>query len=282
MREFFGKYRGQVTGNIDPMNLGRIQVEVPAVLGAGRLSWAMPCVPYAGDNVGFYAIPPVKANVWVEFEGGNPDYPIWSGCFWGSNELPLELPLPEIKVFKSEGITLTMNDSGAEQGEFSIEVNEPVVLQPLKLVMNSDGIELNNNEQTTAKMTGDTIEITNNQQVTVRLTGEDIELESPPLQVRLLSKEKKIELQNGTSSATLSADEIEIKQGNAVIKLSGSGIEFTLSPAAVKLSSSGVDLSSGAAKVKISASNIGLSNGLGDIKVGPAGVNINNGALEVM
>lgn len=86
MKEFFGKYRGQVANNRDPMNLGRIQVQAPTVLGAGRSSWAMPCVPYAGPQVGFYAMPPIGASVWVEFEGGDPDYPIWSGCFWETGQ----------------------------------------------------------------------------------------------------------------------------------------------------------------------------------------------------
>ena len=298
MREFFGKYRGKVAGNKDPMSLGRIQVQVPAVLGSGRQSWAMPCVPYAGKKVGFYAIPPVGANVWVEFEGGNPDYPIWSGCFWDSNEVPANPALPEVKVFKTEAITLTMSDLGAKKGQFSIEVTKPAVQQPLKLVMDSNGIELNNNEKTIAKMTGDTIEITNNKQAIVRLTGEDIELLSQPVEVRLLSKAKKIELKNGSSTAILSSDTIEIKQAGAEVKLSGSGIELTLSPAAVKLSksgielssspakaklsSSGIELSSTPAKVKVAAANIELSNGLGNVKVAPAGVKINNGALEVM
>jgi uncharacterized protein involved in type VI secretion and phage assembly len=83
MTQFFGKYRGQVANNIDPMLLGRIQVKVPAVLGDGDLSWAMPCVPYAGASVGLFLVPPVGANVWVEFEAGDTDYPISSGCFWG-------------------------------------------------------------------------------------------------------------------------------------------------------------------------------------------------------
>ena len=282
MREFFGKYRGKVAGNQDPMSLGRIQVEVPAVLGSGRQSWAMPCVPYAGKKVGFYAIPPVGANVWVEFEGGDPDYPIWSGCFWGSNEVPANPALPEVKVFKTEGITLTMSDLDAKKGKFSIEVTKPVVQQPLKLVMDSNGIELNNNEKTIAKMTGDTIEITNNKQAIVRLTGEDIELLSKPVEVKLLSKSKKIELKNGSSTAILSSNAIEIKQAGAVVKLSGSGIELTLSPAAVKLSASGIELSSSPAQVKVAAANIELSNGMGNVKVAPAGVNINNGGLEVM
>ena len=89
MTQFFGKYRGTVANNIDPQMMGRVQVSVPSVLGEGQLSWAMPCVPYAGSGVGFFAIPPNGANVWVEFEAGDPDYPIWSGCFWGMGEAPV-------------------------------------------------------------------------------------------------------------------------------------------------------------------------------------------------
>ncbi|HEX6229566.1 MAG TPA: phage baseplate assembly protein V, partial [Solirubrobacterales bacterium] len=73
MSSYFGKYRGTVEQNLDPLQQGRLQVKVPAVLGDGTLSWAMPCVPYAGSQVGFYAVPPIGANVWVEFEGGDPD-----------------------------------------------------------------------------------------------------------------------------------------------------------------------------------------------------------------
>lgn len=69
-RQFLGKHRGKVENNVDPLQLGRVQVSVPAVLGDGRLSWAMPCVPYAGSGVGLFAVAPVGANVWVEFEQG--------------------------------------------------------------------------------------------------------------------------------------------------------------------------------------------------------------------
>ncbi len=110
MKNYYGKYRGTVENNIDPMLSGRIQVSVPAVLGTGRMSWAMPCAPYAGSGVGFVAIPPQGANVWVEFEGGNPDFPIWSGCFWGVGEFPAECTLPQIKVFKTESATLTLSE----------------------------------------------------------------------------------------------------------------------------------------------------------------------------
>ena len=85
----------------------------------------MPCVPYAGSGVGFFAVPPVGANVWVEFEGGDPDYPIWSGCFWGRRGARAARPAAD-KMLKTDGITLTLNDlPGA--GGFTIEVGPPVV-----------------------------------------------------------------------------------------------------------------------------------------------------------
>src|SRR5262249_25495602 len=96
--------------NIDPEFLGRVQVSVPAVTGQGTLNWAMPSAPYAGNGVGFWAIPPVGANVWVEYEGGNPDYPIWSGCFWALGEVPAQPAVPQLVVLKTENCTLTLND----------------------------------------------------------------------------------------------------------------------------------------------------------------------------
>ena len=85
----YGKYRGTVINNVDPMGKGRLLVQVPDVLGIGISSWAMPCVPVAGLQTGAYLVPLVNAGVWVEFERGDPDYPIWVGAFWGSRaELP--------------------------------------------------------------------------------------------------------------------------------------------------------------------------------------------------
>jgi hypothetical protein len=139
---YFGKYRGTVANNVDPMQMGRLQVTVPAVLGDGQLSWAMPCVPYAGSQVGFFALPPSGANVWVEFEGGDPDRPIWSGCFWGTGELPTPA-LAQMKFIKTDGVKLTLSDVPGGGG-LTIEVGPPAVSTPLKLVFDSSGIELKN------------------------------------------------------------------------------------------------------------------------------------------
>ena len=86
---YFGKYRGEVTNPLDPQGMGRVQVSVPDVYGDGSLAWAMPCAPFAGPGVGLFAVPPMGAKVWVEFERGDPDYPIWSGGFWGLGEAPV-------------------------------------------------------------------------------------------------------------------------------------------------------------------------------------------------
>lgn len=84
-QRFYGKYRGTVINNIDPQFQARLLVQVVDVLGLFTSSWAMPCVPFAGPNLGQYSVPPVGAGVWVEFEQGNPRKPIWVGCFWGSS-----------------------------------------------------------------------------------------------------------------------------------------------------------------------------------------------------
>jgi uncharacterized protein involved in type VI secretion and phage assembly len=87
--KYVGKYRGTVLNNVDPMRKGRIQVTVSDVLDVLPSSWALPCLPGAGLQSGVFTVPPIGAQVWVEFEQGDPDYPIWVGGFWGD---PAEVP----------------------------------------------------------------------------------------------------------------------------------------------------------------------------------------------
>jgi uncharacterized protein involved in type VI secretion and phage assembly len=109
---FFGKYRGTVSDNSDPSNRGRLKVRVPSVLGDVE-SWAMPCVPYAGDGVGFYSLPETGTGIWVEFEAGDPSYPVWVGCFWGDNELP-DPGGASVKIWKTEKVTMRIDDDNDE------------------------------------------------------------------------------------------------------------------------------------------------------------------------
>jgi len=110
--KYYGKYRGKVENSIDPLGLGRVQVSVPDVLGKGKSAWAWPCLPGAGPNVGFFAIPPDKASVWVEFERGDPDSPIWSGGFWGTGEAPAPMGPQQsmTKVWAGKGFRIEVLD----------------------------------------------------------------------------------------------------------------------------------------------------------------------------
>ncbi|MFJ3773474.1 phage baseplate assembly protein V [Streptomyces sp. NPDC090075] len=157
MNPFYGKYRGKVTDNADPRQLGRVQVGCPAVLGDGNPVWAMPCVPYAGPGVGLFALPPVGADVWVEFEGGDPDHPIWAGCFWSTGQLPVTPAVAQKKVFRTDGVTVTVDDVSGSGG-LTVVVSPPLVSTELRLALTADAIALTNGSGS-VKLTLDKVSI---------------------------------------------------------------------------------------------------------------------------
>jgi uncharacterized protein involved in type VI secretion and phage assembly len=138
---FYGKYRGVVIDNEDEDGLGRVRVKVLDVWGENESGWAMPSLPYAGDGVGLYLIPPIDAFVWIEFEHGDPEYPIWTGCFWLSNiSVPVEATGPDIKMLKTEAGTIILDDS-PNSGGITIETTDGKTI-----TMNSEGIIITNGE----------------------------------------------------------------------------------------------------------------------------------------
>ncbi len=113
---FYGKYRGIVAVNVDPMNMGRLQAMVPEVLGEVPSTWAMPCTPYAGTMAGLYTVPPPGSGVWIEFEAGDVSRPIWSGCWWGANQVPMDANQQQglftSKVLRSDaGLLICLDDT---------------------------------------------------------------------------------------------------------------------------------------------------------------------------
>lgn len=88
-----GKFKGYVRDAVDPENRGRLRCYCPQVMGTVDdkdhwTGWAMPCLPWMGgvNTLDFGSPQPksitgVEAGVWLEFEGGNPDFPIWVGTF---------------------------------------------------------------------------------------------------------------------------------------------------------------------------------------------------------
>ncbi|SAL04852.1 Phage-related baseplate assembly protein [Caballeronia calidae] len=129
---FYGIYRGTVLSNLDPLTLARLQVNVPEVPGASDQSWAKPCVAFAASDKGPFALPPVGANVWVMFEKGNPADPVWMGGFWDQSSRPPATPAVEtMKVFKTDGLTVTLTDQpGAAMLEIELSSGPKLSLGP--------------------------------------------------------------------------------------------------------------------------------------------------------
>lgn len=158
--KYFGKYRGKVLNNIDPEQRGRLLVEVPDVLGPNISSWAMPCLPMAGPQMGVYVVPIIGAGVWVEFEGGNPDYPLCTGGFWGSAK--------ETPSLARNGIKASPNIVLQTSGQHSIVVSDLpgpeggiMLISPkgASIIVNDTGIYINNGNGTSIVMTGNTVNI---------------------------------------------------------------------------------------------------------------------------
>lgn len=105
---FFGKYRGIVRDNNDSTGRGRLEVLVPAVMGDEPV-WALPCAPYAGNNMGLYAIPEKGTGVWVEFEGGRSVLSHLGRLLLGRR--PGAEAAPPLKIIRSQkGLMVTLDD----------------------------------------------------------------------------------------------------------------------------------------------------------------------------
>ena len=160
--KYYGKYRGVVLNNVDPMQMGRLMVQVPDVAGLAPSSWAMPCVPIAGIQNGMVALPIIGSGVWVEFEQGDPDYPIWTGCFWGTAaEIPaLALTVPPAVP----GITfqtplqngITINDVPGPTGGIMLKSATGA-----SIIVNDTGIYIQNGKGASIVMAGPTVTINN-------------------------------------------------------------------------------------------------------------------------
>lgn len=149
-KKFFGRYKGTVVNNIDPEKMGRILVQVPDVLGDDPCIWAESASPLAGSGMGFYFVPPIDSGVWIEFQQGDSDYAVWTGCWRGSpaDAPPLALggvpatppivlgtttqnalvvsdaPMP---LMPSGGIMLTVGSAFIVIGKDGVQINAPTI-----------------------------------------------------------------------------------------------------------------------------------------------------------
>jgi hypothetical protein len=171
-QKFYGKYRGTVVNNIDPEQRGRIQAIVPAVSNVVPTSWAMPCVPMAGKQQGTFMVPQMGAGVWIEFEGGDPDKPIWVGGFWGitAEVPPLALVPPPIPPGQNIALQTTLQNTLLLSDSTPTPVTGGIILKSptgAMIVVNDTGIYLQNGKGASLTMVGPTVTINNGALVVV-------------------------------------------------------------------------------------------------------------------
>jgi uncharacterized protein involved in type VI secretion and phage assembly len=145
---FFGKYRGVVSDTNDPHSRGRLLVSVPDVFGDQTSGWALPALPYAADGVGLLMLPPRGARVWVEFEHGNSDSPIWTGCFWDDGQPPVTPATEDKKILKTSVATILVDDS---PGSPSLSVETAA---GMKITLDTNGITIDNGKGARIELTG--------------------------------------------------------------------------------------------------------------------------------
>jgi uncharacterized protein involved in type VI secretion and phage assembly len=156
---YLGKYRGTVVNNLDPMRMGRIQAQVPDVLGDIPCTWAMPCLPLAGPQLGVSVVPPVGAGVWLEFEQGDVSFPIWVGCWYGSSA--------EVPALAQTGPPGQPNVVVQTQGQQAVVLsdlpgNAGITLKAAtgaSIVINDSGILISNGKGATISLVGATVTV---------------------------------------------------------------------------------------------------------------------------
>ena len=137
---FYGKYRGIVKTVMSGSDLGKLIVTLPEVYDNQDSPPAWPCVPYAGPKHGFVALPEQGDGVWVEFEGGDPSNPIWTGCWWDDGDMPSPADTNVRTWATSGGLKIVLDDDAGE-----LRLEHP---SGAKISLSDDGLELSFNSTT--------------------------------------------------------------------------------------------------------------------------------------
>ncbi|HEY1293399.1 MAG TPA: phage baseplate assembly protein V [Chloroflexota bacterium] len=226
---YFGKYRGKVVSNTDDSGVGMLEVTVADVLGENT-AWALPSLPFAGPGVGWLMLPPVGADVWVDFERGDPSFPVWSGCFWDTASPFAESTSARVKMLKTECFSLCLDSGGADGGQptATIQVNVGSQESPrlLSVAFDAAGITLKNDERTV-----------------------------------VVGSSSVVVSSGDTSQVTVESGTVTIKNGDTTITVASSSIGLACSSGAVNLSESEVAVSNGVPSVKLTQTSVNVNNG---------------------
>ena len=159
---YWGKYRGVVVNNVDPMRQGRLQAMVPDVLSLIPSTWANACLPWAGTQMGMFVVPQVGAGVWIEFENGDINRPIWTGMWIGSAaDVPalantIVPPMTGVVLQSQAQNTLMISDLPGPAGGILIKHVAGALIS-----ISEAGITISNGQGAMITMIGPTVTINN-------------------------------------------------------------------------------------------------------------------------
>lgn len=158
---YYGKFRAKVIDNFDTRGEMRLKVQVPDISGDPLESWAMCCTPIGGPQHGLFSVPPIGSGIWVEFEQGDIDFPVWTGCFWGSQNEALD---------RSKSVHRRGNQSITLQtpSKHSVTISE----------RSSEGIELKSPQNARIQIIDHKIIIDNGAGASIVLDGPEIKIKA--------------------------------------------------------------------------------------------------------
>jgi uncharacterized protein involved in type VI secretion and phage assembly len=216
-RRYWGKYRGWVVDTEDPARLGRLKLCVPSVLGPDVVTgWASPCTPYGGAvDQGLFFIPDREAGVWVEFEEGDLEFPIWVGTFWTRPDDGSQVPLPNspddgseagqppspptCKTLKTaKGHTLQFEDADDSEGVLLYEATHGHLI-----VLNQDGVTVTDGSGNQVALTDKGIRLTD-------LTGNEIAMTTDAVTI---TAKKALTIDASGQAVKIIAKTIDLQKG---------------------------------------------------------------------
>ena len=163
MTHRYGLYRATVTNNVDPLQIGRVMVEVPEAPDMTPSTWAMPCAPLAGDGMGLFVVPPVGAGVWVQFEAGHVDRPVWMGGWWANaGQIPALALATDERVPGDPGIVMqtllqnavVLNDAPGPSGGVMLKSAAGATV-----IVNDTGIFIDNGQGARLSLVGPVVSV---------------------------------------------------------------------------------------------------------------------------
>lgn len=137
--EYFGKYRAKVQNVNDPEKRGRIRVLCPKVLGNSVSNWCEPCVPVAYNFGGDFAVPKVGETVWIEFEAGDVNKPVYTGGWWAKNGAPLSPYNTNTRCIEWNGCMIVMSEGNSD---ISAPSSVNIYVGGNRITISSNGVDI--------------------------------------------------------------------------------------------------------------------------------------------